>query len=171
MKCKCCKKIVELFCCRQCKTCYHRNKWRERQDKLKLLNPKKYEADKLRKKLLKQKRNGKNVVVEKLRAPAGSGTITQQGYRRLTKKDHPNRTKGGHVLEHVFVMSEHLGRPLKKGETVHHKNGDRLDNRIENLELFHHAHGPGQRVVDKIKWCRDFLKLYEKETKLLQEEL
>ena len=93
-------------------------------------------------------------------APKGSGTITIHGYRQIIKKGHPNSRKGHDMFEHVFVMSEHLGRPLKKGETVHHKNGIRHDNRIENLELWSNSHPYGQRIEDKIQWCREFLDLY-----------
>lgn len=94
-------------------------------------------------------------------APAGAGYITEQGYKIIRKKDHPNRQKSKNKLyEHVYVMSQHLGRPLRKGETVHHKNGIRDDNRIENLELWHRGQPSGQRVEDKIQWCKEFLNEY-----------
>lgn len=64
-------------------------------------------------------------------------------------------------MEHRVIMEEFLGRPLRPEETVHHKNGDRSDNRIENLEIWSSRHGKGQRVSDKIDFCRSFLQDYQ----------
>lgn len=60
-------------------------------------------------------------------------------------------------------MSNHLGRPLRKHERVHHKNGIRNDNRLENLVLWTISHPYGQRLEDKISWAKDFLIEYEYE--------
>lgn len=64
------------------------------------------------------------------------------------------------IPEHRFVMSRHLGRDLFDGETVHHINGDRTDNRLENLKLFASNHGPGQEVEDIISWCAEMMNRY-----------
>lgn len=99
---------------------------------------------------------------------AGEGNIDAQGYKTITKRGHPNQMdERGRIREHVFIMAEHLKRPLRKGESVHHKNCDRLDNRIENLELWVKGQPPGGRVDDKISWCIDFLKCYGYEVRKL----
>lgn len=58
-----------------------------------------------------------------------------QGYLMIWRPDHPNARKGGWILEHRYVISQHLGRPLQTHEVVHHINGDKRDNRIDNLEI------------------------------------
>lgn len=114
----------------------------------------------------KRKRAGIDVNLPLLYAPKGTGSIKKgQGYRLICKKEFrglPHADKKGRIAEHTYIMMNHLKRPLHKGETVHHINGIKHDNRIENLELWNTSHPPGQRVEDKIKWCKEFLSKYEK---------
>lgn len=92
--------------------------------------------------------------------------LTSQGYVMIFEPNHPNSNINGCINQHVFVMSQHLKRPLKKGESVHHINGQRDDNRIENLELWHRSHPPGQRLDEKIEWAKKFLEEYGFDVKL-----
>jgi hypothetical protein len=57
------------------------------------------------------------------------------GYIQIWMPEHPNAKMAGYIHEHRLVMSNFLKRPLKSYEYVHHKNGIKDDNRLENLEI------------------------------------
>lgn len=73
---------------------------------------------------------------------------------------HHPRARGGYVTEHTVVMEGMLGRYLLPGENVHHRNGQRGDNRPENLELWIVGQPAGQRVEDAVAWARELLDRY-----------
>lgn len=66
----------------------------------------------------------------------GGRIVDKHGYILVKCPDHPSKSSAGYVREHRLVMEKHLGRLLKREEVVHHRNGKRDDNRLENLELF-----------------------------------
>lgn len=71
------------------------------------------------------------------RHPAWKGgqRIDRDGYIRTYAPDHPWPRRSGYVLEHVRIMELHIGRRIRPGEVVHHKDDNRRNNALENLEL------------------------------------
>ena len=125
--------------------------------------------------------------VEKCSKPVQARELCQKHYRRwslygnpnIKKRDsdyrsdssykysiaygHPNANANGKIPEHRLVMSQILGRALVEGENVHHKNGNRKDNRPENLELWNTYQPAGQKPEDKIEYAVGILSLYAPE--------
>lgn len=90
----------------------------------------------------------------------------------LVDKDNPyySMSRKGYILQHRLVMAEHLKRPLESWEIVHHKNRNKKDNRLENLELLKNAleHTPFTIMERRIKSLEDRITILEAENILLK---
>jgi len=94
------------------------------------------------------------------RPRVSEGWINAKGYREI-------QVDRKRWLEHRWVMTQALGRPLRKNENVHHINGVRHDNRPENLELWVKRQPCGQRVPDLVAWAEEILALYGSEVSVV----
>ena len=81
---------------------------------------------------------------------------TSGGYRQLLVPDHPRADKCGYVMEHIIVWERETGMILPPGLCIHHLNGDKTDNRIENLCVMQHRahtvfHHTGKKRSEETK--------------------
>jgi predicted Zn-ribbon and HTH transcriptional regulator len=80
--------------------------------------------------------------------------VSKGAYNYAVVRDHPFSTKNGYVLEHRIVMENHIGRLLTKEEIVHHKDENKKNNSIENLQIMsasehkEHHHPKGRTFVE-----------------------
>jgi hypothetical protein len=106
--------------------------------------------------ILKKQKGWPGLKREKHPCWKGGRLIDTDGYIRIYAADHFVIRKGGYHLEHRLVMERYLNRPLEKNECVHHKNHNRQDNRLENLEIIdRRLHSMHHRKLDAYRFKRD----------------
>ena len=91
----------------------------------------------------------------------GGRTRHKAGYVMVRLPEHPRARTHGYVFEHILAMEAFLDRHLMPDENVHHRNGLRADNRIENLELWVRPQPNPFRALDGVRWARMILARYE----------
>lgn len=83
----------------------------------------------------------------------GEGHLRYDGYVTIQRGGKKN-------LAHRWVMEDFLGRPLRSDETIHHRDGNRQNNSLDNLELWSKSQPAGQRVEDKLRWAYEIIARY-----------
>lgn len=83
----------------------------------------------------------------------GGQKINHSGYRLVLKPDHPRADRHGYVMEHILAWEEATQIPVSEDFVIHHLNGNKTDNRIQNLCLMkrsaHTAHHNSGRVLSE----------------------
>jgi hypothetical protein len=75
--------------------------------------------------------------------------LNSQGYYTIYEPTHPKASRSGHVLEHRWIVEQSLGRVLDTREQVDHKNQDKLDNRLDNLQILDPTHHTWKTAADR----------------------
>lgn len=88
--------------------------------------------------------------------------VRYDGYIAIKVPKHKNANSRGYVMEHRLVYEEHLKRLLLPSEFIHHKDGNRQNNYLSNLELWVKMQPSGQRVKDLVEYAVKILSLYDK---------
>lgn len=105
---------------------------------------------------MNRKRGWKNFKKDKHPCWKGGRIIDRYGYIRIYAPDHFAPRRGGYILQHRYLMELKINRPLLKTEIVHHKNHDRQDNRLSNLEIVDRSsHSRHHRTLDAHKFKRN----------------
>lgn len=105
----------------------------------------------------------KNPMIGKEHGSWKGGIVKhEKGYTLIRKPNHPFCKGNGYIFEHRWVVEQHIGRYLKVNEIIHHINGIKNDNRLENLVITNNtehchkydAHHPGVNRICDIPQCK-----------------